>query len=53
MAGWKEGQSILNAQITIQQITNEQTKLIEGIIIGLLAGVGVGVLVKRTWGRFI
>ena len=38
-------------QIATAQITHEPAKLIAGIAIALLAGTGVGLLVKRTWGR--
>jgi uncharacterized protein YacL len=41
------------AQIGTAQIINDLTKLIAGIVIALLAGMGVGFLVKRTWGRLI
>jgi len=39
------------AQMATEPINNELTKLITAIVIGLLAGMGVGVLVNRTWGR--
>ena len=41
------------AQIGTTQISNDLTKLMAGIVIALLAGMGVGFLVKRTWGRLI
>ena len=41
------------AQIGTAQISNDLTKLMAGIVIALLAGMGVGFLVKRTWGRLI
>lgn len=41
------------AQIGTAQIGNDLTKLIAGIVIGLLAGMGVGFLVKRTWERLV
>ena len=41
------------AQIGIAQISNDLTKLIAGIVIALLAGMGVGFLVTRTWGRLV
>ena len=41
------------AQIGTAQISNDLTKLIAGIMIALLAGMGVGVLVKRTWERLV
>ncbi|MCC6298748.1 MAG: hypothetical protein IT314_05590 [Anaerolineales bacterium] len=37
------------AQIAMEQIHEVSIKFIVGIMIGLLAGMGVGVLVKRTW----
>ena len=36
------------AQITTAQIANEFTKLFVGILIGLLAGMGVGFIVSRA-----
>ena len=39
------------AEIATAHISNDLTKLIAGMVIGLLAGMGVGFLVKRTWGR--
>ncbi len=39
------------AEIATEQISNGLAKFIAGIVIGLLAGMGVGFLVKRTWGR--
>ena len=41
------------AQIGTAQISNDLTKLIAGIVIALLAGMGVGFLVKRTWERLV
>jgi uncharacterized protein YacL len=41
------------AQTGTAQISNDLTKLIAGIVIALLAGMGVGFLVKRTWGRLV
>jgi uncharacterized protein YacL len=41
------------AQIGTAQISNDLTKLIAGIVIALLAGMGVGFLVKRAWGQLV
>ena len=41
------------AQIATAQIPNELAKLVAGVLIGLLAGVGGGILVKRTWGQML
>jgi len=41
------------AQIATEHINNDLTKLIIGILIGLLAGIGVSILVKHTWGRIV
>ena len=40
-------------EIATDQISNGSIKLLAGIIIGLLAGIGMGVLVTRTWGRLV
>ena len=39
------------AEIATEPIVNGLTKFIAGIVIGLLAGMSVGFLVKRTWSR--
>lgn len=41
------------AQIATEHINNDLTRLITGILVGLLAGTGVSVLVKHTWGRIV
>ena len=41
------------AQIGTAQINNELTKLIAGVVMALLAGMGIGTLVTRTWGRLM
>ena len=41
------------AQTGTAQISNDLIKLIAGIMIALLAGMGVGFLVKRIWGRLV
>jgi len=41
------------AQTGTAQISNDLTKLIAGIVISLLAGMGVGFLVKRMWERLV
>ena len=41
------------ALIGTAQISHDLTKLIAGIVIALLAGMGVGFLVKRTWGLWV
>ena len=38
-------------EIATEQIGDGLAKLIVGMVIGLLAGMGVGFLVKQTWGR--
>ena len=39
------------AEIATQQIGNQLIRFIAGMVISLLAGMGVGFLVKQTWGR--
>ncbi|MCC6299447.1 MAG: hypothetical protein IT314_09115 [Anaerolineales bacterium] len=41
------------AQIATAQVANEFGRLITGIIVGVLTGVGIGLLVKKTWGRLL
>ena len=41
------------AQIGTAHINNELTKLIAGTLMALLAGMGIGTLATRTWGRLI
>ena len=41
------------AQIGTAQVSNDLTKLIAGFLIALLAGMGVGILVKHTWERLV
>jgi hypothetical protein len=41
------------AQAATQQIDNDLIRIIAGIAIGLLVGIGVGTLAKFTWGRFV
>jgi len=41
------------AQAATQQIGDDLIRVIAGITIGLLVGIGVGTLAKRTWGRLI
>src|SRR5688572_6575517 len=41
------------AQIGTDQINNELTKLIAGIVMALLAGMAIGTLVTRTWGKLV
>lgn len=41
------------AQLAIAKITNELIKLIASIVIGSLAGMGVGFAMKRTWGQLL
>jgi hypothetical protein len=40
-------------QLGTAQISNNLTKMVAGIVISLLAGIGVGILVTRTWGRLV
>jgi hypothetical protein len=37
----------------MRQIGDELMKLVVGIVIGMLIGLGAGVFVRRAWGRFI
>ena len=41
------------AQVAIEQFSNDLTKLVAGIVTGLLVGIGMGLLIKYTWGRFV
>ena len=41
------------AAMATQQIGNGLFKVIAGILVGLLAGIGVGFVVKQTWGRLV
>jgi hypothetical protein len=41
------------AGMATQPIGDGLFKVIAGIVIGLLAGVGIGFLVRRTWGRLV
>jgi hypothetical protein len=41
------------AQIATEQISHHSIRFIVGIAMGLLAGMGVGVLVKRTWAQLV
>jgi len=41
------------AKITTGQINNDLTRLFAAILISLLAGMGIGVLVKWVWARFV
>ena len=41
------------AEIAIKPIHSDLTKLIAGIVIGLLVGLGLGIIVIRTWGRLV
>jgi hypothetical protein len=41
------------AQIVTQQISNDLIKFTASIATGLLVGIGVGIVLERTWGRFI
>ena len=50
LAGWS-GRSL--AQLATNPINNEGIKLVAGIVVGLLAGVGIGFLIKQTWGRLV
>lgn len=43
------GRSI--ATMATQQIGNGLMRVIAGILVGLLAGFGIGFLVRQTWGR--
>jgi len=40
-------------QLGTAQISNALTKMVAGIVISLLAGMAIGTLVTRTWGRLI
>ena len=41
------------ATMATQQIGNGLIRVIAGILAGLLAGVGIGFLVRQTWGRLV
>ena len=41
------------AQLGTAQISNALIKLVAGIMISLMAGMGMGILVTRTWGRLV
>ena len=41
------------ATIATGQMEQGLIKVVAGIVVGLLAGVGVGSLVRRTWGRLV
>ena len=41
------------AQFMTAQISNDLTNFSASIIIGLLAGTGIGIFVKRTWERLV
>lgn len=40
------------AQIVTQQISNDLIKFTASIATGLLVGIGVGIVMQRTWERF-
>ena len=40
-------------QLGTAQISNDLTKMVAGIVISLLAGMGMGILVTRTWGKLV
>ena len=50
LAGWS-GRSL--AQLATNPIQNEGIKLVAGMVVGLLAGVGIGFFIKQTWGRLV
>ncbi len=50
LAGWL-GRSL--AQLATNQIQDELIKLVAGLVVGLLAGMGIGFFIKRTWGRLV
>ena len=50
LAGWS-GRSL--AQLATNPIQDERIKLVAGLVVGLLAGVGIGFFIKRTWGRLV
>ena len=41
------------AQLGTAQISNHLTKMVAGIMISLLAGMGMVILVTRTWGKLV
>lgn len=41
------------AAMATQQISNDLLRVIVGIMVGLLAGIGIGILVRQTWGRLV
>jgi hypothetical protein len=41
------------ARMATQQIGDGLIRVIAGILVGLLAGIGVGFIVRQTWGRLV
>ena len=41
------------AALATQQMGNGLFRVIAGISVGLLAGIGIGFVVKQTWGRLV
>ena len=41
------------AKIATQQMNNDLIRVIAGIMIGLLVGIGIGAFAKNTWGRLV
>jgi len=41
------------AALATQSIGNGIIRVIAGILVGLLAGLGIGFVVKQTWGRLV
>lgn len=39
------------SQVATVQISHNLTRIMAGILIGVLVGAGVGLFMKRTWGR--
>jgi hypothetical protein len=41
------------AELATQQIGNDLIRIIAGMMVGLLVGVSVGALARKTWGRLV
>jgi hypothetical protein len=50
LAGWL-GRQV--AALATQGIGDGLIRMIAGLLVGLLAGIGIGFLVRQTWGRLV
>ena len=41
------------AALATRGIGNDLLRLIAGLVVGLVAGIGIGFLVRQTWGRLV